>query len=299
MKLIKSYENFNYDVKNYRVCNIFTGDKRRTCLNINHLRSWIIYDLGFKKAIDGIRKEYLDLIKSLEDRNPEYQEPLSHLYKKQTDESVYFGIERRQTAEGIKYYTPKFDNQSYVKEGDKWHFVNKLNTNYSDLSELLTEIIHELGIDLSVGDIKTILLRNKTRIHRHLRSKYNIDKLKEYVRNTKVLTHIGNIFENYAESILSKMEVDGVSTEIIHNGGDGDLIDMIFGVDIITKCGDKIVTYQVKSSIELAKQTIENYQYNKVDYFIAPVEGLRRGIMIFNKNGESYTVNNNGEIVDK
>ena len=56
------------------------------------------------------------------------------------------------------YYTKKLSNCCLVKdENGEWDYVNKLNTNYSDLSELLTTLF------LKGGQIDKLSKMNTTR----------------------------------------------------------------------------------------------------------------------------------------
>jgi len=138
----------------------------------------------------------------------------------------------------------------------QWHYVNKLNTNYSDTSELLTRIIEKMGnIDVlydwiqkdpSPDRIKKFLEKSiKPKISQLLKE-YFKDKMEilEFTRNSKYNTEIGEAAERKIEELL---ENNGFT--ILYRGGNGDLVDMIFGADIIAERFDKgIVLIQVKSS---------------------------------------------------
>ena len=86
------------------------------------------------------------------------------------------------------YYTKKLTNCSLVKdENGDWDYVNKLNTNYNDLSELLTTLFLKGGkieelTKMNTAEIKTYLLNlRKNNVLLKLFMKYfTIDEYKDF-----------------------------------------------------------------------------------------------------------------------
>lgn len=89
-------------------------------------------------------------------------EPLSYLYKtKKVDDII-------KKTDGT-YFSDKLKNYlSCLDENGQWDYVNKLNSNYSDISELLTTLFLKGGqiemlSKLNVTEIKNYLLSLKKR----------------------------------------------------------------------------------------------------------------------------------------
>jgi hypothetical protein len=156
----------------------------------------------------------------------------------------------------IEKNVERIKNSKLIYIDGEWHYVNKLNTNYSDTSELLTTIIEKMGKmdevynwlikDPNPERVKNFLLKSiKPNISKFLNTTFK-DKIEilQFTRNSKNNTEIGDAAESKIESILEK---NGFN--ILYRGGNGDLVDMIFGADIIAERFDKgIVLIQVKSS---------------------------------------------------
>lgn len=174
----------------------------------------------------------------------------------------------------------------------KWHPVNKLNTNYSDIAELLTDLLFESLDDNQYEFPKEIIefivnTNNESEI-KNILSKYkqDIPKLFESYLKTpeKLLTYTKNIIRNSAygakmeEDVLNKLKSMGYTEE--YKGGDGDFIDMIFSTDLIVKTprGD-IKTIQVKSTESQGIKFIQdqkNGKHGAVDILIYPYKGKFR-----------------------
>ena len=147
-----------------------------------------------------------------------------------------------------------------LDESGNWHHVNKLNTNYSDLSELLVELIKR-GCDNNYEKGKIVydsIMNNPTQgllnIKPHLKKliiHYFIDKgkgLDDFKKFTNYSTRMSQIGEEAEDRVIAFLESKGMS--IAYSGGNGDFLDMIFGTDIIAfsqSLGFK--TIQVKSRI--------------------------------------------------
>ena len=281
MRWIKTYENFKY-----KLGDIFTDEKERSlCSKLNKLGSWMVWDLGLKNVIDDILKNH----KVIKDYNDDYQVPLKILHDTGNFNDILF-------IDG-KYFHKRFKGIGLVKdENDQWHFVNKLNTNYSDLAELLTKVLVDLKLDyigdLSIQYMKSILLEKKQDIINYIKNYFDIDSIKEFTRNTKVNSNTGEKAEDYAKSVLEKFGM-----ETLYNGGNGDFIDMVFGIDLIMKYKERIIICQVKARDYQAKNATKNKYYNRVNYFISPIDGIGNGIVIYNKKGESFMIDDNGKII--
>ena len=229
----------------YTPCEIFTGKLLEVCRSFNSLQSWISSNKGLGLRYD-IEKYLSDLYTNIP------QEDLDKFMKgvdiiqrtgKYSDREIERNVDR------IK-------NSKLIYVDGQWHYVNKLNTNYSDTSELLTTIIEKMGnIDVlydwmqkdpSPDRIKKFLEKSiKPKISQFLKE-YFKDKMEilEFTRNTKYNTEVGEESERKIEKLL---ENNGFT--ILYRGGNGDLVDMIFGADIIAERFDKgIVLIQVKAS---------------------------------------------------
>ena len=167
----------------------------------------------------------------------------------------------------------------------KWVQVNKLNTNYSDLSELLRDLLfdsYEEGLPfakkilevIGKGDsdkIKSALKFYKTTISEKMMKKYSKspEVLHKYVENSTRNSRWGEKVENDAkEWLLSRPKV----SKIIYQGGDGDFIDMVFSIDLIAEMvNGEVFTFQVKSNEgqvnTFASKTNKN---QSVDYAVWP-----------------------------
>lgn len=297
MKWLRTYENYsNY----YRACSIFTNpEERKLCELLNDLRYWLVKDyikyddggsevgLGLKNVIDEVLNVHL----IFNDYNDQYQIPFKIL------KSIKRGSDRVELYSDIifdndKYFHEKFKNLGLIKDqDDEFHYVNKLNTNYSDLSELLVKPLYELGltsiINMPVTDIKKILLENKNKIVDYIRGFYDIEELKTFIRNSKSNSEKGEENENYVRKVL-----ENYGMKLLYKGSDGDFIDMIFGIDFIMEHNGKLLTCQIKSNEKQIKESLKNPYYTRVDYIILP-EKYKNKIIIYKR------VKEGGDIVVK
>lgn len=161
------------------------------------------------------------------------------------------------------------ENEGLVRNNEgEWDYVNKLNTNYSDLSDMLSELIvrgmannpekGKIIYDAIMADPMKGLLMIKPSLKRLLEKYFpTIDDFKQFTRHTRVTSEIGERAENAIVEILIQNEF-----EIKYQGGNGDFIDMIFGCDIIVWRKDfGYKTIQVKNNIYW-----NNVGYYKVDW---------------------------------
>jgi len=219
------------------VCDNFSGDANEVCKRLNKLGSWLsdYKGLNMRKIID-------DKLSSLqspvpEDKKESYINALKLIYST--------GKYNRDEIIAAKN---KIDNSRLVFSDGEWHFVNKLNTNYSDLSELLTELFVRGNVIQKLKNtpnIQDYLLSIKDSLSKLL-DKYflNAEEYKNFINNTQLNSSVGEESEQKIEDFL---ESNGFKIE--YRGGNGDFIDMIFGADIIArhpKFGLKLI--QVKYS---------------------------------------------------
>ena len=146
-------------------------------------------------------------------------------------------------------------------DNGKWTPINKLNTNYSDLSVLVTDMLVGEGkcICKIVEDLKkkdnTVILDLADRMSKEPEDFYqtylkgNFDK---YVENNRRNTLKGNETELFVVDELVKL---GYS--VIFIADEGSPIDTKLSVDIIMEKDGKVVKFQVKSigSITELKET--------------------------------------------
>jgi hypothetical protein len=181
-------------------------------------------------------------------------------------------------------------NRVLDKDG-KYDYINKLNTNYSDLAELLTELfirggmVQKLNTKNVIG-LKKYLSSIKDKLERVLDKYIKIGEYNSFVRNTKYRSGVGEKAENEVKNILEK---SGMVE--LYQGGDGDFIDMVFGIDLIMDDNGKTVIIQVKSKENQAKSDLSKRQYKKVDFLVAPTD---YGIIMFDHKGGEIRIDKNG-----
>jgi len=261
----------------YYCCDRFYGNEKLVCDRIKKLGSWLgdRNGLNMLDTINGI----LDEIRDCEDMNPKYQKPMEYLYRTGKIDDII------KKSDGT-YYTNKLSNCCLVKdENGKWDYVNKLNTNYSDLSELLTTLFLKGGqIDklskMNTTEIKNFLSTLKGKTMKSLLNKYfTIDEYKDFTYNTKYNTKAGDYVETLTKVLLEK---EGYTT--LYEGGNGDFIDMKYGVDLIMEKEGEIYLVQVKSKSYTAKRSTDKPQYRYIDIFTG--ESLdNNGINLYFRSG--------------
>ena len=148
----------------------------------------------------------------------------------------------------------------------EWQPINKLNTNYYDLAELLTDLIYKGGnkskniIQEIINDPNGALKKIKPYLERLL-TKYfeDVEELLNYTKNTQRTSAIG---ESAEQRVKEHLQNKGFKVE--YEGGNGDLIDMVFGTDLIMSHSDfGTKTIQVKANEEAYDK---DYEY--VDWVI-------------------------------
>lgn len=251
--IIKENENLYY------ACDQFKNDrnKQRLCRKIYSQGSWL-YD-NKQYGLQSIIDEILDPIKK-----PITKEQESKL-KVGTDLLVKIG----KISKGHQYYLVKdiLENKGLVLVDGKWASVNKLNTNAADLSELVTDLLYKSPkaqpiIEKILENPKNGLMMIKPKL-KELLEKYfkKPESFFEYVKNTETRSERGAMAE---EQVKETLEDLGFITE--YQGGEGDFIDMIFGIDLImsnSEYGTK--TIQVKID-ENAWDQDKKYKY--IDWIV-------------------------------
>ena len=283
MKIIKTFESFGQ----YKTGDVFDNiEEKKLCWKLNGFKSWLVRDLGLRSVIDDLLKD----VRTYNDYTDKYQPVLKVLH----DTGKYDNIIKV----GGKYTNRGLHNKGLVfDENGEYDYVNKLNTNYSDLAELLTSAIIKAGKldnvkDLSSVELKDYLMRRKSNVKGLIDGVMTTNDIRSFVRNTKNNTKRGDDAEDYACEVMMKFGM-----KKIYQGGNGDFIDMIFGVDLIMKHKERVITCQVKSYESLAKRSITNPYYKRIDYFISPINGIGSGIIIFNQQGRSFKISDSGNIL--
>jgi hypothetical protein len=195
-------------------------------------------------------------------------------------------------------------NKNLVYVDGKWHPVNKLNTNYSDLAKLLTDLLFKSknnGRPAATEIIKTIEETNDENEVKNVLLKYKSNMgglFSQYIKfPEELLGYTDNIRRNseWGEKIENEVSNKLLSIpgyESLYQGGDGDFVDMVFSTDLIFKSPrGEVKTIQVKSSEAQAKAFIKDVsegRHSAVDILIYPV---RDEFKIYSvKDGETKSI---------
>lgn len=270
----------------YERCSHFKGNEqhRKLCYELYILGTFLYKDLGLKDIIN----QKIRLMGEVKDLNDKYQNPLMFLYKT----GKFNDIKR----ENNKFYTDKLvDVSTLYDEGGAWHYVNKLNTNYADLAELLTELFIRGGIANKLSNknklgLKKYLSSIKGKLINVLDKYISLDEYKSFIRNTKHLSQKGEQAEEDVKKVL-----ENFGMETLYTGGHGNFIDMLYGIDLIMRYKGKVYLIQVKNTEDQALKSSEYQKYKKLDYFTAPTNF---GIIIKNKDGRITKLNQEGEVIN-
>jgi hypothetical protein len=284
---------FGTQPTNYKSCSHFTDkDENELCHKIGSLKTFLHNDYGL--GLKNIINSKLEQMMELKDVNQNYQLPLKLLYdtKKYNQLGKYDYI-----SENKGYYENevlKSVNRVFDTNG-KFDYINKLNTNYYDLAELLTELLKrgKMVQKLNTKDVlgvKNYLSSIKNKLEKVLDKYIDISEYRSFVRNTTFTSQIGEQAENDVKNVLEKY---GMKT--LYQGGDGDFIDMLFGADLIMSNGGKTTTIQVKSKENQAKSDLSSWKYKKVDFLVAPTDN---GIIMFDHKGGETKIDKNGNLLN-
>lgn len=178
-------------------------------------------------------------------------------------EKFYKDLEYLKLTNFPNYYINRrlkdLNNMKIVKTNQngeyKWHFVNKLNTNYSDLANLLVYIIKKMVNDENenikkfgknvynniINDPKLGLLEIKDRIEKIItyyliknsESKLVNGKkgLGDFMKFTSNIINFSYKGQHAEDAVERHLILEGF--DILVKGGDGDFIDMLYGVDMV------------------------------------------------------------------
>ena len=284
-------------IEGYDSNKIEISDKNKFCLKLSNLKSWIYkdYGLGLQRAIENILSNMSKLIDF--NKDSKYQIPLQYLKKtgRFDDKSDYRYIE---TLPNGTYYAKCISNFNQVLDSNgNYDPVNKLNTNYYDLSELVFDILSKedpalvlSSLELSESEFKKSL--SDFFVGKNLVSliNKNIPDIRVYVTHNRKMSNIGDFVENFVRDRFLSIGKDGVSMyECIYQGGDGDPIDMVYGVDlIIKKTGmESFKLIQVKSSPSVARIASSESRYSNIDFFCSK---LGDKVVCYTKNAENEKI---------
>lgn len=240
----------------YNFCDRFLGNKQKmyVCSKIGSLK-------GLLSRNDG-----LDLRTVIEKQISDLQTEIPQdLQEKFIDCAIFLeSLGKITEKEKNNFIEKKVKNGKLVYLNGEWQPINKLNTNYFDLAEILTELIYKnknnTTFQAIIEDPKTTLMNMKSEIHTMIEEYFDDPKmLFNYTKNIQRTTQQG---ESAEQRVKEHLQDKGFKVE--YEGGNGDLIDMAFGTDLIMSHPDfGVKTIQVKAN---EKAYDQDYRY--VDWVI-------------------------------
>jgi hypothetical protein len=240
----------------YNFCDRFLGNKQKmyVCSKIGSLK-------GLLSRNDG-----LDLRTVIEKQISDLQTEIPQdLQDKFIDCAIFLeSLGKITEKEKNNFIEKKVKNGKLVYLNGEWQPINKLNTNYFDLAEILTELIYKnknnTTFQAIIEDPKTTLMNMKSEIHTMIEEYFDDPKmLFDYTKNIQRTTQQG---ESAEQRVKEHLQDKGFKVE--YEGGNGDLIDMAFGTDLIMSHPDfGVKTIQVKAN---EKAYDQDYRY--VDWVI-------------------------------
>ena len=256
IKRIKSLMIESEGKNEYNFCDRFSGNKQKkyVCSKIGSLKGLLsrYNGLDLRTVIDKqISDLQTEIPQDLQEKFIDCANYLESLGKITEKEKNYF-IEK------------KVKNGKLVYLNGEWQPINKLNTNYFDLAEILTELIYKnknnTTFQAIINDPKTTLMNMKSEIHTMIEEYFDDPKmLFDYTKNIQRTTQQG---ESAEQRVKEYLQDKGFKVE--YEGGNGDLIDMAFGTDLIMSHPDfGVKTIQVKAN---EKSYDQEYEY--VDWII-------------------------------
>jgi len=261
---------------------------------LNSFKYWLHKSWVYKKeGLELVKKEGLGIEKIID----KILDPLKSNIRQEEIDKHIFGInllKNNGNISEIQYndfiknlpnrklvYT---NNNGEIDSNGVWNYVNKLNTNYSDIADILTEllirsytngsltsknIIDSLLSKDSDEESKNILLKHKHKIPQLFTTYLTSPmELLNFTNNIEVNSSYGEELEN---NIINKLKTKGA--ELLYQGGNGDFIDMLLSVDFIIKTKKGISTIQSKSNESQLDTFIIDYNNGKhkaVDLVIYP-----------------------------
>lgn len=240
----------------YNFCDRFLGNKQKmyVCSKIGSLKELLS------------RNDGLDLRTVIEKQISDLQTEIPQdLQDKFIDCAIFLeSLGKITEKEKNNFIEKKVKNGKLVYLNGEWQPINKLNTNYFDLAEILTELIYKnknnTTFQAIINDPKTTLMNMKSEIHTMIEEYFDDPKmLFNYTKNIQRTTQQG---ESAEQRVKEHLQDKGFKVE--YEGGNGDLIDMAFGTDLIMSHPDfGVKTIQVKAN---EKAYDQDYRY--VDWVI-------------------------------
>jgi hypothetical protein len=260
----------------YKIKEQVSDNPNKVFDKINNLKSWLSRSNGL-----GLQSVIGDMLESLKTNVSDEE------IQKYTEGADLLRSTGKISDSDYNKFIGDLPNKNLVYVDGKWHPVNKLNTNYSDLAKLLTdllyksknngrpaatEIINVINSTDDENEIKKVFLKYKSNMG-GLFSQYiqSPQELLGYTDNIKRNSEWGERIENEVANKL--LSIPGY--ELLYQGGDGDFVDMVFSTDLIFKSPrNEVKTIQVKSSEAQAKAFIKDVsegRHSAVDILIYPV----------------------------
>lgn len=243
---------------------------------INKLKSWLSRSNGL-----GLQSVVGDILESLKTNVSEEE------IQKYTEGADILRSTGKISNSAYNKFIEDLPNKNLVYVDGKWHPVNKLNTNYSDLAKLLTDLLYHLKNNGRPAAIEIINTINSTDDENEIKNVLSMYKsvmgglFNQYIKSPEeLLGYTDNIRKNseWGERIENEVANKLLSIpgyELLYQGGDGDFVDMVFSTDLIFKSPrNEVKTIQVKSSEGQASAFIKDVRegrHKAVDILIYPV----------------------------
>ena len=256
IKRIKSLMIESEGKNEYNFCDRFSGNKQK---------KYVCSKIGSLKELLS-RYNGLDLRTVIDKQTSDLQTEIPQdLQEKFIDCAIFLeSLGKITEKEKNNFIEKKVKNGKLVYLNGEWQPINKLNTNYFDLAEILTELIYKnknnTTFQAIINDPKTTLMNMKSEIHTMIEEYFDDPKmLFDYTKNIQRTTQQG---ESAEQRVKEYLQDKGFKVE--YEGGNGDLIDMAFGTDLIMSHPDfGVKTIQVKAN---EKSYDQEYEY--VDWII-------------------------------
>ena len=241
-------------------------------------------ELGLQSVIDEILEPIKKPIPE-----PEKREVMGWLFKLQSHGKF--------DTNKLNYLIRSLHGLRRVEVDGKWHIVNKVNTNYTLLAELMTDllfesesndILQEISESNSNKQVQDIVLKNKDLIKNLFIENFEPNDLIEIADNKLGETdRIGLATENEVVDYLNNTDWgNGQFMKVERQGGDGDFIDMKLAADLIVLFNGRYRIVQVKTSPSQAIRFVNDVKggkYREVD------------ILAYKEGGEIKLINLNKE----
>lgn len=240
-------------------CTKFPSDsyESKLCKKINNRSYLSFFTPMINKIFETKKKKWSEVV------SPEEQEKIFdslELLKKADPNRRWmwtptqFGTVRSYQIGTIDYFINKrLPELSFIydlEDKPKWLSINKLDSNYSDIATLFTNIIKDskslsaekIYKDLEKGNNSSLMdAINTIEEYGTLIFDRYLSKPDFYVQNIERNSAEGELIEDY---VVDLMKENGWS--LVHRGGGGDPIDYLLGVDIIMEKNGKVKTIQCK-----------------------------------------------------